>query len=252
VTWNKVSNDVLAEGNVFFDQEGQKLVGERLELNLKSRRGTMYSSTAFTNRTADGTIIVAESPRVDKTGVDTYVLKRAVLTACEEPKPKWSFSAQRARIRADHKAKIYNAFFRIKGVPVLYIPYASISIAKLDRSSGLLLPTYGNSSIREDASPRYYQTLDDSADLKVRTDIYTERGFGLGADLRVKTGENSRLAVGTFIVFDRVLGPKEDATHPNQGGSSFYADGVQHFSNGFVAVSRYQYHFERRLQAGLC
>jgi LPS-assembly protein len=238
VTWNKVTNDVLAEGNVFFDQEGQKLAGERLELNLKSRRGTIYSSTAFTNRTPDGTIIVAESPRVDKTGVDTYVLDRAMLTACEEPSPKWSFTARRARIRADHKAKIYNAFFRIKGVPVLYIPYASISIAKIDRSSGLLIPTYGNSSIKgRTIHVSYYQTLGDSADLKLRTDIYTERGFGLGVDFRAKTGENSRIAVGTFIVFDRVLGPKEDAAHPNQGGSSFYADAVQHFSNGFVAVA---------------
>ncbi|HEV2884161.1 MAG TPA: LPS assembly protein LptD, partial [Pyrinomonadaceae bacterium] len=36
---------------------------------------------------------------------------------------------------------------------------------------------------------------------------------------------------------DRVLGPKADAEHPDQGGSSFYAEGVHYFPNGFIAAA---------------
>ena len=43
--------------------------------------------------------------------------------------------------------------------------------------------------------------------------------------------------LGFFIVKDRVLGPAEDADHPDQGGSSFYVDAVHYFPNGFLAAA---------------
>ncbi|HEV2667966.1 MAG TPA: hypothetical protein VG324_23815, partial [Blastocatellia bacterium] len=75
-----------------------------------------------------------------------------------------------------------------------------------------------------------------------------QRGVGVGFDFRARPDENSRIAFGSFTVVDRLLGPKFDpscdrATFgdkcklPNQGGSSFYADAVQYFKNGFVAVA---------------
>jgi LPS-assembly protein len=157
-----------------------------------------------------------------------------MLTACQEAVPKWSFTAKRARIRLDHNAKVYNALFRIKNIPILYLPYASISISKKDRSSGFLLPSSGSSSIKgRTAHLAYFQTLGRSADLLVRSDVFTRRGVGLGFDFRARPDENSRIALGSFVVFDRLFGEKGE----DQGGSSFYADAVQYFKNGFVAVA---------------
>ena len=249
VTYNKNTDDVLAEGNVYFEQQGQKLTGEMLEFNYKTRRGTMRNPTAFTNTTPGGVTIVVDAKRADKTGEDTYNLNNAMLTACQERVPKWSFTAKRASIRLDHRAKVYNAFFRIKGIPVLWMPYASISISKKDRSSGFLLPSSGSSSIKgRTFNFGYFQTLGRSADLLVRTDIFTKRGIGLGFDFRARTDENSHIDLGSFLVFDRLLGPKyipncdratlgDKCKLPNQGGSSFYVDAVQYFKNGFMAVA---------------
>ena len=36
---------------------------------------------------------------------------------------------------------------------------------------------------------------------------------------------------------DRIFGANADAAHPDQGGSSFYADGVHYFPNGFIAAA---------------
>ncbi len=233
-TFNKVTNDLVAEGNVFFEQQGQRITGERIELNIKSRRGSIYTATAFTNRTPDGTVVIVDAERADKTGADTFNLGDTVVTACQERIPKWSFTAKRARIRFDHRARVYNAFFRIKNIPVLYLPYASISISKKDRSSGFLLPSSGSSNIKgRTLHLAYYQTLGRSADLLVRTDFFTKRGLGLGFDFRARTNENSRINFGSFLVFDRLWGNKGE----DQGGSSFYADAVQYFKNGFVAVA---------------
>jgi LPS-assembly protein len=249
ITYNKTTNDVLAEGNVFLVEQGQRLTGEVLEFNYKTRRGVMSNPTAFTNTTPDGTTVVIDAFRADKTGEDTYNLEHAVLTACQDKSPKWSFTAKRARVRLDHRAKVYNAFFRIKNVPVFWVPFASISISKKDRSSGFLTPSSGSSSIKgRTLHVGYFQTLGRSADVLVRTDLFSKRGVGVGFDFRARPDENSRIAFGSFLVVDRVLGPKYDPACdratlgdkcklPNQGGSSFYADAVQYFKNGFMAVA---------------
>jgi LPS-assembly protein len=248
-TYNKATSDVLAEGNVYLVEQGQRMIGETLEFNFKTRRGVMRNPTAFTNTTPEGTTVVVDAKRADKTGEDTYNLDNAVLTACQEKSPNWSFTAKRARVRLDHRAKVYNAFFRVKGVPVLWVPYASISISKKDRSSGFLMPRTGQSNIKgRTLHLNYFQTLGRSADVLVRTDLYSQRGVGLGFDFRARPDENSRITFGSFLVRDRVLGPKFDPACdratlgdrcrlPNQGGSSFYADAVQYFKNGFVAVA---------------
>jgi LPS-assembly protein len=249
ITYNNATSDVLAEGNVYLVEQGQRLAGEVLEYNYKTRRGVMRNPTAFTNTTLDGTMVVIDAERADKTGEDTYNLDNAILTACQEKTPKWTFTAKRARIRLDHRAKVYNAFFRIKNIPVLWVPYASISINKKDRSSGFLTPTSGSSSIKgRTLNLGYFQTLGRSADLLVRTDVFSQRGLGLGFDFRARPDEHSHIALGSFLVVDRLLGPKFDpkcdratlgdkCKLPNQGGSSFYADAVQYFKNGFMAVA---------------
>jgi LPS-assembly protein len=248
-TYNKATSDVLAEGNVYLVEQGQRMIGETLEFNYKTRRGVMRNPTAFTNTTPEGTTVVIDAKRADKTGEDTYNLDNAILTACQEPSPKWYFTAKRARVRLDHRAKVYNAFLRVKGVPVLWVPYASISISKKDRSSGFLMPSSGSSSIKgRTLSLSYFQTLGRSADVLIKTELFSQRGVGLGFDFRARPDENSRITFGSFLVRDRVLGPKFDPACdratlgdrcklPNQGGSSFYADAVQYFKNGFVAVA---------------
>ncbi len=233
-TYNEVTFDLLAEGNVYFEQQGQRLTGDRVEFNYKTRRGTILNSTTFTNRTPDGTTLVIDANRADKINKDTYTLENVKMTACQEAVPKWTFTAKRARIRMERKATVYNALLRVKNVPVFYLPYASISISKKDRSSGFLLPSSGSSSIKgRTLHLAYYQTLGRSADLQVRTDIFSRRGVGLGFDFRARTNETSKINFGSFLVLDRLFGEKG----PDQGGSSFYADAVHNFKNGFVAVA---------------
>lgn len=233
-TYNEVTFDLLAEGNVFFEQQGQRLTGDRVEFNYKTRRGTILNSTTFTNRTPDGTTLVIDANRADKINKDTYTLENVKMTACQEAVPKWTFTAKRARIRMERKATVYNALLRVKNVPVFYLPYASISISKKDRSSGFLLPSSGSSSIKgRTLHLAYYQTLGRSADVLVRTDIFSRRGIGLGFDFRARTNETSKINFGSFLVLDRLFGEKG----VDQGGSSFYADAVHNFKNGFVAVA---------------
>jgi LPS-assembly protein len=240
VTVYEAKNLVVAEGNVVFDQgQFQRITGSRAEWNYATKTGFFENSTGFTNQTQDGTIIYFTADRVEKVSGTKIVVTNAEITACgDDQVPKWSFKAARATITLADRVRVRKPAFLVKHVPVFWMPYASVSIKPRDRASGFLTPTFsGSGSKGFRFSEAYFQTLGRSADITFRGDIYTARGVGFGADLRTRANSRSYFNMGFYAVKDRIFGPREDAQHPNQGGSSFYADGVHYFPNGFLAAA---------------
>ncbi len=235
----ETEDKMVAEGSVVFDEgDDQRITGSRAVFFLKTKLGHFEDSTGFTNQTNDGTVIYFTAERVDRTKIDEIVVSKGKFTACDEAVPKWSFTADEATIKFNDKVKLKNGKFRIKDVPVVPIPYVSLPIKERDRQSGFLTPTFGfsgNKGVRLQGA--YFQTLGRSADVTVRGDIYTSRGIGYGFDLRTRTNDRSYFNFGLYAVKDRIFGAKEDATHPDQGGSIFYAEGVQYFSNGWTGAA---------------
>ena len=239
VTVYETTNRVVAEGNVVFDQgDQQRITGTRAEWNYRTKTGFFIDSTGFTNQTQDGTRIYFTADRVERVSLDTIIATNVQVTACDEDVPKWSFHAGRATIKTGDRVRIYSPNLRIKRFPIFYLPYASVSIKHRDRASGFLTPTFSGSGQKGfRVSGAYYQTLGRSADVTLRTDIYTQRGIGFGADLRTRANSRSFFNAGFFAVKDRIFGPHEDVNHPNQGGSSLYVNGVHYFPNGFIAAA---------------
>ena len=78
-----------------------------------------------------------------------------------------------AAIKPNDRIKLKNAKFRLRDIPIIPVPYASIPIKKRDRQSGFLTPTFGFSAGKVcDLSNAYFQTLGRSADVTFRADIY--------------------------------------------------------------------------------
>jgi len=239
ITYYEAEGRFVAEGSVVFDQgDDQRLTGTRGEFNIRTKLGHFENSTGFTNQTNDGTVVYFTADRVERIGINEVLVENGKFTACEENVPKWSFTADEAVIKNDDRIKLKNAKFRVKDVPIIPLPYASIPIKKRDRSSGFLTPTFGSSSNKGfRLSTAYYQTLGRSADITFRTDVYSSRGVGFGFDMRTRANSRSYFNFGFYGVKDRIFGSKKDASHPDQGGTSFYAEGVHYFPNGFTAVA---------------
>ncbi len=239
ITVYEAQTRIVAEGNVVFDQgDDQRITGSTGEFNYTTKLGFFVESTGFTNQTNDGTVIYFTADRVERTGEKEVVVINGKFTACEENVPKWSFTAGKAVIRPDDKIKLYNAKFRVKDVPIIPLPYASIPIKKRDRQSGFLTPSFGfsaNKGFR--LTTAYYQTLGRSADVTFRTDLYASRGIGYGADFRSRANSRSYFNIGFYAVKDRIFGEQRSADNPDQGGSLVYADGVHYFQNGYTAVA---------------
>jgi len=233
VTIYDATNMVVADGNVVFDQgDQQRITGSHAEWNYKTKTGFFENSTGYTNQTNDGTRMYFVADRVERINLTTIILTNVTITACDEEKPKWSFHAKKARIKTGDRARITSPTFRIKNLPVIYMPYASMSLKHIDRASGFLTPTFsasGEKGFR--VSDAYYLTLGRSADFTLRGDLFSQRGIGMGGDLRTRANSRSFFNMGFYAVKDRILGPRKDAKHPDQGGSSFYIDAVHYFPN---------------------
>ncbi len=237
ITVYEATNLLVAEGSVVFDQANdQRITGTRAEFNYRTKLGWFENSTGFTNQTDDGTVIFFTADRVERVSLEKIVVTRAKVTACgDDLEPKWSLESARAEIKTGDRVNLKRPTFKVLGVPVLPLPFASISLKKRDRASGFLTPTFaagGEKGFR--VSNAYYQTLGESADVTLRSDVYTSRGLGFGFDARTRSNERSYFNFGFFAVKDRIFG---DKSLPDQGGTSFYADGVQYFPNGFTAAA---------------
>jgi LPS-assembly protein len=239
ITYYEADGRLVAEGSVVFDQgDDQRITGARGEFNYRTKLGFFVDSTGFTNQTDDGTIIYFTAERVERISANEVVVTNGKFTACDETTPKWSFTAREARVRTGDRIRLKGAKFRVLDVSIIPVPFASIPIKKRDRASGFLTPTFafsGNKGAR--ISGAYYKTLGRSADVTFRGDLYSARGVGFGMDVRTRANSRSFLNFGFYAVKDRLFGNKEDAEHPNQGGSLIYVDGVHYFSNGFTAVA---------------
>lgn len=239
ITVYEATNKVVAEGNVVFDQgEQQRITGSRAEWNYKSKNGFFINSTGYTNQTQDGTRMYFIADRIEKISLDTIVVINGQITACDEEVPKWSFRAKRATIKTGDRVRLSSPTFRIKKIPIVYLPFASLSLKRNDRHSGFLTPTFsasGEKGFR--ISEAYYLTLGRSADFTLRGDLFSKRGLGIGGDLRTRANSRSFFNLGFYIVKDRIFGHREDADHPDQGGSSVYIDAVHYFPNGFLAAA---------------
>jgi len=239
VTVYEATNKAVAEGNVVFDQgDQQRITGSRSEWNYMTKTGFFVNATGFTNQTQDGTRLYFIADRVERVSLDTIIAINAQITACDEDVPKWSFRAKHVKIKTADRVRLSSPTFRIKGVPVFYLPYASVSIKRRDRASGFLTPTVGGSGTKgARISNAYYMTLGRSADITFRSDIFSSRGIGVGADLRTRANSRSYFNMGFYAVKDRIFGSKVDVNHRDEGGSSFYVDAVHYFPNGFLAAA---------------
>lgn len=239
MTVYEAENRVVAKGSVVFDQgDDQRITGATAVWNYKTKLGSFEDATGFTNQTNDGTVLYFTAERVERVSLNEILVIKGTFTACEEAVPKWSFSTDRATIRTNDRIRLNTAKFKIKNVPVLVVPFASIPIKQRDRSSGFLLPTVSYSrrkGVR--LSTAYYQTLGESADVTFRGDVYTSRGVGYGLDVRTRANSRSYLNFGFYAVKDRIFGRDADAANPDQGGSLIFADGIHYFANGFTAAA---------------
>jgi len=75
-------------------------------------------------------------------------VRQGSVTTCELPHPKWQIQCEAHFGGRGWQRKIYNSDFRLWGLPVFYFPFVTHPVQKQQRQSGLLIPSFGNSSTK--------------------------------------------------------------------------------------------------------
>lgn len=184
---------VDAFGDVRLEAHGDILTGDRGTFNLRTSTGELTKARLFLHenhfwvRTAD----------LKKVGPNTYIAKNCRLTSCDGDRPDWSITASEVRVTIEGYGTMKDAAFRIRDVPVLWTPYGKFA-AKTKRSSGILLPSEGHSSLNGlDVELPIYWVISDQMDATFYERAIEKRGFMQGLEFRYVGEQNSK---GTFLL----------------------------------------------------
>jgi len=196
---------VIAEGNVVFQQGDQKIVGTRMEINLADGTGKFWNAYGVAGRDMYfyGDVIVRESK-------DVYIIEHGAFTSCAQPTPRWHFTAGKARIHLDRNVRLHNAFFKVKSIPVFYAPIIYYPIDEDERSTGFLLPSIGNSSLKGFLlSQSFFWAINRSMDATINVDWFSQAGLGTGGEYRYVLSNRSWGNFLTYFLNDKVSEQQE-------------------------------------------
>lgn len=197
------TRDLIATGNVVLDQEDQRITGKRLELNLETKKGTMYDTFGFFPPQ-----FFFWGKKLDKLGEQKYLLHDGVITECSQIVPHWQLNTHAATMNINSYVRFNGFTMKAKKIPFFYSPFMMWPI-KRDRATGFLFPSFGpNSKKGWWTGGSFFWAMGDSMDSTYWLDHYSLRGWGGGTEYRYAESEESDGTVKYYYMNDRELGPQ--------------------------------------------
>ena len=236
VTFNQATSELEAEGHLQMTGGPQDvfLTATRgdMQLNMHTARFFDVNGSMGVRRHGNATVYSTTNPFLFsgrvllQTGEGQYRVVDGTMTNCRLPHPDWQLIAR--AIKMDQgTASTANAFFKLFGVPIFYLPYLRHPVSESGRESGLLIPVFSNSSIKGYVfGEQVYWVIDRSMDLVVGTEYYSKRGWAPNGDFRYKGQGLNHLSVRWNALLDRGVEAAPPATGlVNQGGVDIVAEG---------------------------
>ena len=201
--YDTATKQLIATGNVVLDQEGQRITGEKLEMNMEDQTGTMYNVFGYVPPQ-----FFFWGTKLDKLGEDEYKIYDGVFTECSQILPHWQLKTTTTRLTFNEYAHFKNFTLKAKTVPIFYSPYMIWPI-KRDRATGFLFPGFGpNDSKGFWVGGSFFWAMGRSMDSTYWVDHWAIRGWAGGAEYRYATGEKSGGSTRYYYADDQELGPQ--------------------------------------------
>jgi LPS-assembly protein len=186
---------------VRYKDAGDEFAFDRITINLDSEMGVLYNGTI---RISSSNFLIA-SQKIEKIGKSSFLIEQGMLTTCPcDPEPDWKFEVRRARVTLDQYATGKDITFRIRGVPVLWLPWGAFPV-KMTRQSGFLLPNFSSNNSRGfTLQVPYYQVINRWSDATVTLDAMSRRGYRPEIEYRFVLNPESEGALHATYFHDRV------------------------------------------------
>jgi LPS-assembly protein len=202
VRYDSTTGEADLSGTVRYKDADEEFAFDRITINLNSETGVLYNGTI---RISSNSYQIA-SQKIEKTGKSSFLIEKGTLTTCPcDPEPDWKFEVRRAQVTLDQYATGKDITFRIRGVPVLWLPWGAFPV-KMTRQSGLLLPDFSHNQSRGyTLRVPYYQVINRWSDATVTLDAMSRRGYRPEAEYRFVLNPESEGALRATYFHDRVL-----------------------------------------------
>jgi len=198
------TSDGIALGNVVYEDDDSIISSDRIEINLKTKLGTVYDGYIFYK----SKYYHIQGGTVEKVGKKTFTLDKATVTTCDGESPAWSISAKNIKITQHKSIKAWHGSFRIKKFPILYTPYLWAPLTK-KRETGFLIPSFGYSSKTGSYLKQgFFMAIRDNQDATIYLDYHTEAGWGQGLDYRFILSERTDGELWMYQIRDKETSKK--------------------------------------------
>jgi LPS-assembly protein len=226
---------VAARGHVVFVSQGNRISADRMEFNTRTRTGTFYNAygTALLGDQVDRSLFGTQEPyaffwgeELEKLGPTKYRITRGGFTTCVQPTPRWEIASGSMTVNLNDYALLTNSVFRVKGVPVMYLPIFYYPIQEDDRATGFLLPTYGTSTLRgQSLSNAFFWAISRSQDATFFHDWFSKTGQGYGSEYRYIAAPGSQGTARVSLLNERALEAAENNGIPREAARSYTVQG---------------------------
>ncbi len=252
----------VATGNVVLSQANNRIAAERAEFNLKTKAGTFHNAWGIATiqpqkqaarrdaqppvPTGQDTDVYFYGETIEKLGARKYKISNGGFTTCVQPTPRWQLASESLELNLDHYTMLRNAVFTVKGVPLLYTPILYYPTTRENRATGILLPTYGTSTLRgQSIHNAFFWAMDRSQDSTFMHDWFANTGQGFGSEYRYNFGGGSDGNVRAYLLNEHeatyTLDDGTASTLPGTRSYEIQGGASQQLPFGFHARGRVNY-----------
>jgi lipopolysaccharide export system protein LptA len=180
VEFNQKSRELFAEGRVTMTSGDSVLSGEKMKFNLKTQSGELVDTYGLMSP-----FVRYQADKLTQVDMQTLTFKRLDFSSCSQIVPRWKITGGKGKIKKEKYIELQDVIFRIKNVPVFYLPYLRYPVKKDGRTTGFLLPAIGDSSLRGFfVQSSFFWNIRSNIDLTLNLDYYQDLGLGLSEELR--------------------------------------------------------------------
>ncbi|MCP1105928.1 LPS assembly protein LptD [Serratia nevei] len=232
---------VTATGDVHYSDNQIKLKGPKAWSNLNTKDTDVYQGDyQMVGRQGRG-----DADKMKMRGANRYtILENGTFTSCLPGDDSWSVvGSEVIHDREEQVAEVWNARFRIGGVPVFYSPYLQLPVGD-KRRSGFLIPNakYGSNNGFEFMLP-YYWNIAPNYDATITPHYMSKRGLQWQTEFRYLVQPGLGLMEFDWLPDDKEYGKDNDDSkrwlfYWNHNG---VMDQVWRFNVDYTKVSDYKY-----------
>jgi LPS-assembly protein len=243
--YNSDTGEARLSGHLRYDTDTQSLEATDGVYNFRTGQGTFHNvrGTVKAVRLSNRNVLVSQNPflfsarEVRRTSEQAYQIYNAWVTVCPVDRPTWKFYTRQATIRIEKSARLRHANFRLLGVPILYLPYASVPVGRHLRQSGFMVPEIGQSTLKGFIiGDAFYWAPVSWFDTTINAELFSRRGPAVVVDLRAKPADSFSASYHFFGVDDRGL-PGTNGVRVPQGGHESHFTLDAELPQGWRAVA---------------